>query len=403
MPIFRRGSLFTPAGACRLRRSRAVLLALALVAEPAAAAGPTREPSPPAEVAEIPIGLLVDLSSGRTLYAREAARRFPPASMAKVMTLFVAFEEIAKGHLSAARTFTVPDATARQWSGRGTSLYLRSGQEVDTDALLRGIATASANDASVILAEGVAGDLERWCALMNAQGRRIGMANSHFATPSGWPDGGRTYVTARDLVRLGEALILRHPELYRHYFGQKRMAWQGVTLQSHDPTVGVIDGADGIKTGHTREAGYNFLGSAERGGRRLVMVIGGARSETERAAASRALLEWGFSEWRGRPLFGPGVRIGEARVQGGAARVVPLVADRPVAATVPQDGAESISLRLVYEGPLVAPIARGAQVASLEIRTGSAPPSRLPLFAAEAVAKAGPLDRIVNGLVSLFS
>jgi serine-type D-Ala-D-Ala carboxypeptidase (penicillin-binding protein 5/6) len=386
-----------------LRRSRAFLLALALIAAPATGALPARAPQPPPEVADIAVGLLVDLSSGRTLYDKQAAKRFPPASMAKVMTLFVAFEEMAKGSLSAGRKFTVAEKTARQWNGRGTSLYLRSHQEVDTDTLLRGIATASANDASVVLAEELSGDLDRWCALMNAHARRIGMTASHFATPSGWPDGGATYVTARDMVRLGEALIVRHPELYRRYVGQKRMAWQGVTLQSHDPTVGVVAGADGIKTGHTNDAGYNFLGSAIRDGRRLIVVIGGARSEAQRAAASRALLEWGFSEWRVRPLFDPGQSVGEARVQDGDALLVPLVADRTIAATMPKDAAEPITLRLVYDGPLIAPIAKGAQVAALEIRIGDGPPSRMPLFAAKTIGKAGPLDRIVNGFTRFFS
>jgi serine-type D-Ala-D-Ala carboxypeptidase (penicillin-binding protein 5/6) len=355
-------------------------------------------PAPPPEVADIPFGLLVDLASGRTLYERDAAKRFQPASMAKVMTLFVAFEELAKGNLSAGQKLTVADETARLWNGRGTSLYLRSRQEVDVDTLLRGIATASANDASVVLAEGFAGDLNRWCAMMNAHARRIGMADSHFATPSGWPDGGATYVTARDLARLGETLILKHPQLYRRYLGRKRMEWQGVTLQSHDPTVGVVAGADGIKTGHTKDAGYNFLGSAERDGRRLIMVIGGARSEAQRASASRALLEWGFAAWRTRPLFSAGTPVGNARVQDGDARLLPLVADRPIAATVAKESGGAIALRLVYEGPLVAPIEKGAQVGALEIRTGDGPPSRMPLFAGKAIGRAGPLDRIVNGL-----
>ncbi|HEX8057404.1 MAG TPA: D-alanyl-D-alanine carboxypeptidase family protein [Novosphingobium sp.] len=372
---------------------------MALIAGPVAAG----TPAPPAEMANVPVGLLVDVNSGRTLYAREPDRRFLPASTTKVMTAYVAFEEMAKGRLAATQPFTVRNDTARLWNGRGTSLYLKGGTVIDADTLLHGIATVSANDASVVLAEGYAADVARWCALMNAQAQRLGMTNSHFATPNGWPDQGATYVSARDLVTLGEAMITRHPQLYRRYFGQKRMTWNGVTQESHDPTVGVVRGADGIKTGHTNEAGYNFLGSAERDGRRLIMVVAGAHSEAERAAASRALFEWGFAEWRTRPLFAANKTVTQARVQGGDARQVPLVAQRPVAAVLPKGQAGPITLKVTYEGPLVAPIAKGAKVGELEIGTSGGPPSRVPLFAGATVGKAGPIDRLINGVAGLFS
>lgn len=382
-----------------MRKSLAILLVPALLAAPATAELPT----PPAELAPIPVALLVDVNSGRTLYAREADRRFLPASTTKVMTAFVAFEEIAAQRLARDRQFVVAEPTARQWNGRGTSMYLKGGDRASTDDLLHGIATASANDASIVLAESYAGDVARWCAMMNRTAATLGMTGSHFATPNGWPDQGATYVTARDLVTLGEATITRHPQLYRSYFGQKRMTWNGVELTSHDPTVGVVRGADGIKTGHTNEAGYNFLGSAERDGRRLVMVIAGAKSEADRASASRALLEWGFAEWRDRPLFAAGKPVAKARVQDGDLRAVPLVTNRAIAATLARGETGPISLQVRYRGPLVAPIAKGAQVAELEIRAGGAAPSRLPLFAAVSVDKAGPLDRLVNGVMGLFS
>ncbi|WP_254514660.1 D-alanyl-D-alanine carboxypeptidase family protein [Novosphingobium sp. G106] len=382
-----------------MRPIPAVLSLLALIAGPVTAG----TPAPPVEMANVPVGLLIDVNSGRTLYARAPDRRFLPASTTKVMTAYVAFEEIAKGRLAMTQPFTVKDETARLWNGRGTSLYLTGGTVIDADTLLHGIATVSANDASVVLAESYAADAARWCALMNTQAQQLGMTNSHFATPNGWPDQGATYVTARDLVTLGEALVTRHPQLYRRYFGQKRMTWNGVTQESHDPTVGVVRGADGIKTGHTSEAGYNFLGSAERDGRRLMMVVAGAHSEAERAAASRALLEWGFAEWQARPLFASNKTVAQARVQGGDARQVALVADRVVAAVLPKGETGPITLKVTYDGPLVAPIAKGAKVAELEIHAGEGPPSRLPLFAGAAVGKAGPIDRLINGVAGLFS
>jgi D-alanyl-D-alanine carboxypeptidase (penicillin-binding protein 5/6) len=360
-------------------------------------------PVPPPEVAAIPVSLLVDLGSGQVLEARRPDLSFVPASVTKVMTAYVAFEEIAAGRLPLDREFTVGEATARQWSGLGTSLDLAPGQRISVDTLLHGIATVSANDGAVVLAEGYAGTVPAWAALMNGAAKRLGMASSRFSSPSGYPDGGATYVSARDLTRLAQAMITRYPALYHRYFGQKYMAWNGKILKSHDPTVGVVAGADGIKTGFTREAGYNFLGSARRGDRRLVMVIAGAKSGDERAAASRALLEWGFTAWAARPLFKARSPIASARVQGGDAREVPLVAASPVYAVIPRGTKEPISLRVVYRGPIAAPIAKGTPIAQLEVRVGNMEPGRVPLYAGRSVQVAGPFDRVVNGLVGMIS
>lgn len=360
-------------------------------------------PPPPPEIAAIPVTLLVDAGSHQVLQARRPDLRFVPASMTKVMTAYVAFEEMRRGKLVPSREYTVAPKTAREWSNRGSGLRLTAGTRISADSLIHAITTVSANDGAAVLAQGHAGSLAGWAALMNGEAHKLGMANSHFATPNGWPDNGATYVSARDLVTLGGALIARHPDLYRTYFGQKRMTWNGVTRENHDPTVGVVPGADGIKTGFTREAGFNFLGSAARDGRRLLMVVAGAKTEAHRAAASRALLEWGFSAWRNRPLFAANARIAEARVQDGAARSVTLVSARAIEATVPARGAVNITVRLIYDGPLVAPIAKGAEVAALELRVDDLPPVRLPLLAREAVAQANPFQRLLNGLRGWFA
>lgn len=358
---------------------------------------------PPEEVVEIPVALLVDMGSGQTLFARNPEKQFSPASMTKVMTAYVAFQEMAAGRLTLDRQFTVSEATARQWKGRGTSLYLDAGTTITTDELLRGIMTASANDASVVLAEGYTGNVEAFSFLMNDEARRLGMTNSQFNTPNGWPDGGKTYVSAQDLVKLARAMIVEHPNLYRRYAGKERITWQGRVLRSYDPTVGVVHGADGIKTGYTREAGYNFLGSAQRAGQRLLMVVGGARSSAERAEASRALLEWGFSAWKARPLFAKGTSVGTAQVQGGDVRSVELVAGKGIYATIPADGSEELTLRIIYQGPLKAPFSKGDAVARLLVRVGNDEPTSIPLYARRSVGKADPIDRLINGLMNLFS
>jgi D-alanyl-D-alanine carboxypeptidase (penicillin-binding protein 5/6) len=360
-------------------------------------------PAPPSETDDIPFLLLTSMNSGQTLFARQADARMLPASTAKIMTAFVAFEAMASGKLRPETKVTVSEAAARQWSGQGTTLHLRAGERVSVDALMRGITVVSGNDAAAVLAEGAGGSVPRWLGLMNGAARTLGMTGSRFASPNGLPDGGQTYVTPRDLAKLSGALILRHPDLYQRYFGQPSFVWRGETYLNRDPVTGVVAGADGIKTGHTTEAGYNFAGSAQRQGHRLIMVMGGAQSEAIRAAASRALLEWGFTAFQSRPLFSNGATISAARVQGGDARSVPLVAPHAVIASVPRGADAPIALRVVYNGPLVAPIRKGAEVARLEIRVGDMAPGSVPLYAGRQVREAGLIDRVLNGLAGLFS
>lgn len=381
-----------------MRKSLTALSALLLLAAGARAAAP----APPPEVAPIPVSILVDLGSGQVLHAHQPDLPFVPASVTKVMTAYTAFEQIKRGTLKPEQEYVVSEAVARDWQGKGTSLYLKAGDKVSVDLLLRGITTVSANDGSAVLATGFAGSLPVWAQLMNAEARRLGMSNSHFHTPNGWPDEGATYVSARDLVRLADALTLRHHDLYRRYFGHKYLTWNGGMGRNRDPILGVVPGADGIKTGYTREAGYNFLGSAERDGRRLVMVIAGAGNGPERAAAAKALMEWGFSAWKVQPLFPSRAPVGEAQVQGGAARSVTLISPRSVHASLPPETGRVISLKIIYKGPLVAPIQEGDNVADLEIVTNAGEPSRVPLFAGHSVATAGTFDRLVNGVVAFF-
>ncbi len=376
--------------------------ALLLMLATSGASVPAQVASPlPALIDRVPIVLLVDLSSGQSLYARQADRRFLPASVTKAMSALVAFDLIASGKLHEDHRLKVDEETARQWSGKGTSLFLAAGTEISVAELLMGMTTASANDASVVLAKAALGSTEAWLAQMNLEARRLGMKNSHFATPNGWPDNGASYVSAHDLIKLADALINRHPVLYRRYFGHPAIEWNGRSFANHDPFIGVVPGADGIKTGHTYEAGFNFLGTVERGNRRLAVVTGGAQNEDLRAKASRGLIEWGYSAWSSRILLGEGTRIGAARIQGGDTRTVPLTVARRFTVAVPVGSNPAMKARILYQGPLRAPIAKGAPVAELEIQIAGQPAHSIPLVAAESVGVAGPLDRLINGLAGL--
>jgi D-alanyl-D-alanine carboxypeptidase (penicillin-binding protein 5/6) len=359
-------------------------------------------PLPPPEVDAAPVAMLVDLSSGRTLYAREPAKPFLPASVTKVMTTFVAFDLMAQGKLDPNKLITVGDAAWQEWHAKGSRMFLARGSQLTVDQLLMGITTVSANDGCVVLAEGVAGSVPKWVAMMNADAKKLGMNDSHFGTPNGWMDNGNTYYSARDLVRLGSAIIERYPQYYHRYFGHETLTWNGITQRNHDPTIGVVPGSDGMKTGFTNEAHYTFLGSAQRDGRRLVMVLAAVPTAKERAKAAKALLEWGFDAWDAHQLFPAGATLGDAKVQQGTVDTIGLVTPRAYFATVPKGSSATVEARILYEGPLVAPIAKGEEVAQLELRIGNAAPVRLPLAAAAAVPEGGALDRLRFGLAGLL-
>jgi serine-type D-Ala-D-Ala carboxypeptidase (penicillin-binding protein 5/6) len=334
----------------------------------------------------------------------------PPASMAKMMTTEVAFELIDKGQLSPQKMCTVRPETWQKWHAQGSTMFLSPGEQVSVDNLLKGIVTLSGNDASVVLAECIAGTEQAFTDQMNALAQRIGARNSHFGTANGWPDNGVTYVTARDLATIARKTIEKHPKLYKQYYSLPSFTWgktlgagKDITQENRNPILGHVPGADGLKTGHTDEAGYGFTGSAEENGRRLIEVLAGMASWNERVQESTRLIQWGFGAWQDKPLFAAGAKVGTAKVQLGSSSEVPLMAPRNLAVTVPAgltNGATSMKIR--YDGPLMAPIAKGQEVAQLVITTGDTPPQIVPLVAGEDVGHAGFFTRIWLGLKSLF-
>ena len=359
------------------------------------------------------VAYLIDVSSGATLYAKNADVRMPPASMAKMMTVEVAFELIDKKQLPLNKMCTVRPETWQKWHGpaAGSTMFLSPGEQVSVENLLKGIVTLSGNDASVVLAECIAGTEQAFTDQMNALGKRIGLTNSHFGTANGWPDNGVTYVSARDLATLARYEIEHHYKLYKQFYSLPSFTWgktlgsgQDITQGNRNPILGVVPGADGLKTGHTDEAGYGFTGSAEQNGRRLIEVLAGLPSWNSRVVESKRLIEWGFGAWQAKPLFAAGAKVGTAQVQLGSSGEVPLVAPRNLAVTVPAGLASSgnMQMKIRYDGPLVAPIAKGQEVAQLVITTGDTPPQIVPLVAGEDVGKAGFFGRIWLGLKSLF-
>jgi D-alanyl-D-alanine carboxypeptidase (penicillin-binding protein 5/6) len=381
-----------------LFRVLSTVAAALLTGSPLGAAAPI-VPGVPSEV-DAPIALLIDVSSGQTLYAREADRRFMPASLTKVMTTYLAFDRIGQGKLFPQQITAMRPETFRRWHAVGSTMYLAENRPVTVQELLHGVTTVSANDGAVVLAEAALGSLPAWLAEMNRTARALGMHDSHFGTANGWMDEGRTWTTARDLATLGTAMITRHPELYRHFVGARSMSYNGIAQRNHDPISGVVPGADGIKTGFTNQAGYGFLGSAQRGGRRLVMVVAASPTGRQRNAGAKAFMEWGFQAFDSRILFPVGAQLASARVQNGGLRRVGAVAPRPIRLAVPKGQTPQVALKVRYEGPLQAPIKQGETIAQLAIFLDGRQVSSLPLVADRSVASATQLQRMFNGIAA---
>lgn len=357
----------------------------------------------PAYESSAPIAYMVDLSSGAVLFDKESDKQIPPASMAKMMTIYVVFEKISKGELSLDKKITVKPETWKKWNNQGSTMFLSSGESVSIENLVHGVATLSGNDASVVLAEGVSGSEEAFVAEMNAAAKRLGMSKSRFGTANGWPDEGKTLTTARDLAVLARRTIDDFPELYSKFYGVKEFRWGGVTQPDRNPLLGKIDGADGMKTGHTEEAGYCFTGTAIQNGRRVLMVVAGLDSYNGRITESTKFLKWGFSAWRSQPLFKKGSIITQAPVQLGNYSRLPLIAPKDMAVTFPAEKQGKYKLFVRYNGPIKAPFNKGDKVADLVIKFDDGTEQVSPLMSTLNVKEAGFFGRVWNGMKSLLS
>src|SRR5690242_1193476 len=327
-----------------------------LLASAAPAAAPQFDT--PAKVA-----YLYDVNSGAVLYAKNPDAHMPPASMAKMMTTLVAFELIDKGQLQPSKMCTVRPETWQKWHGpqAGSTMFLSANEQVSVENLLHGIVTLSGNDASVVLAECISGTEQAFTDQMNELAKKLGLTNSHFGTANGWPDNGVTYVTARDLAKIAQATIQHHPKLYKEFYSLPNFTWgktlgsgKDITQENRNPILGHVPGADGLKTGHTDEAGYGFTGSADENGRRLIEVLAGMDSWNQRVQESTRLIEWGFNAWADKPLFKAGSKVGTAKVQMGSSSEVPLVAPSDIAESVPAGLSISdkpTSMKIRYQGP----------------------------------------------------
>ena len=374
---------------------------LATIAYPATAALPTFD-------TPAPVAFMEDAQTGAILFAKDADRRMPPASMAKMMTVYVAFDLIKQGKIRLDQHFTVTPDLWKRWHSQGSTMFLAVGEQPTVADLLHGIITLSGNDACVMLAESIAGTEPAFAGLMNQKAAQLGLTNSHFGTSNGWPDGGVTFVTARDLAKLATATIRDFPDLYKQFYSQTAFPWGktmnggAIAQENRNPLLGVISGADGLKTGHTDEAGYGFTGSAEQNGRRLVMVIAGLDTYNHRAEQSQNFMRWGFGAWNALPVVAKGRKVGEAQVQNGSSSTVGLIAPANLTIDVPAGTTPALQGRIEYQGPLKPGIKAGDHVADLIVSTPDLGEQRVPLVAESDVPPAGFFRRAWLGFWSLF-
>ena len=333
-----------------------------------------------------PFALLMDYESGAVLFEKNADQLMAPASMAKLMTAEIVFHELREGRLKLDDQFEVSENAWRTGGApsHGSAMFLAVHSRVRIEDLLRGLTIKSGNDAAITLAEGIAGTEDNFTQMMNRRAAELGLTRSTFANSWGRSDP-HERVTARELGRLAAHIIADYPDFYR-YFGEREFTWNKVRQLNRNPLLTMDVGADGLKTGELPDSGYGLVGSAVQNGQRLIVVVNGLKTGADRAEEARKLLSWGFRSFDARTLFEAGDIVGQAEVYGGAQGEVALVTEKPVKVFATRGSGERLSAKIIYEGPLAAPVAEGVEVGRLRIWRGQTQVLDAPLKTGGSVA-----------------
>lgn len=335
-----------------------------------------------------PNAILIDAGTNTVLFEKGADDYVTPASTVKLMTAELVFHELAEGRLKLDEEFGVSEHAWRTGGAPagGSAMFLAVNSRARVEDLIRGLVIVSGNDAAITLAEGLAGSEEAFVMRMNKRAAELGLTKSRFGNP--WGQAGPDQkVTAREMAKLAAHIIKTYPEYY-HYFGEKDFTWGKIKQPNRNPLLTMSIGADGLKTGNIdATSGYGIVGSAIQEGRRLIVAVYGARNAKERAEEARKLLQWGFRNFEERELFKSGETIGTAQVYGGTQGSMPLAAAQDVKVLLPRGGQEKLSGKIVYEGPVIAPIEAGKPIGRLEVKRGAAVVLEMPLQAAETVER----------------
>ncbi len=341
--------------------------------------------------------VLMDAASGNVLVNHDGDLRLPPASLTKLMTAYIATLEIDRGQLHENDMVTISE---KAWRMGGSRMFVKVGNQVSVNDLFHGIIIQSGNDASVALAEHIAGDEDAFAALMNGQAGRLGMRNSHFMNATGWPDPNH-YSSALDMAKLARAIIYADPDHYAIY-AQKEFVWNGIKQPNRNLLLWRDDGVDGLKTGHTDEAGYCMVASAKRDGERLIAVVFGTDSEAARAAETGKLLGYGFRFFESKVFYKQGEVLADAPVWKGAARTVKAGLTSDLAVSVAKGELATLTTQLVLKPELIAPLKQGDVIGRVEIRQGDTVLQQADVVAMASVEEGGVFRRIWDSIRLFF-
>ncbi len=359
-----------------------IIAALAMVA---ASAGTALAQSQPPLTTPAEYALIMDYRTGEILYEKNARTPTAPASMSKLMTVAIVFERLKNGSLKLTDEF---DVSEKAWREReGSSMWVRVGDSIPVLDILRGIIVQSGNDACIVVAENISGSEEAFVELMNRKAHEWGLNDSTFGNPHGKPDPNHK-MSMRDLGILSRKIISEYAEYYA-LFAEREFTWEKIRQANRNPILDMVEGADGLKTGHTEESGYGLVGSAVMNGERRIVVVNGLSSERERSTESARLLRLAFNDFNTKTFFEAGDVVGDAEVFKGKQVTVPLIAHEPVKLILHRSLMDGARATIVYEGPVAAPIKENQQIGYLRVEAPSGPAREYALYAGRAVPEAG--------------
>jgi D-alanyl-D-alanine carboxypeptidase (penicillin-binding protein 5/6) len=348
-----------------------------------------------------PTAILIEANSGSVLFEKNADELRAPSSMMKLMTVEVVFNAIRKGEIKLTDEFVISENTWRKGGAPsgGSTMFAAINSRVSVDDLLHGAIIQSGNDSCMALAEGIAGNESAFATKMTARARELGIIRSTFANSNGLPDPGNK-MTVRELAVLARHIILTYPDFYK-LFGEREFTWNKIRQFNRNPLLTAMEGADGLKTGYTKEGGYGLVGSAVQNGTRLIVVVNGLDSADGRATAAKKLLEWGFRNFEARTLFAAQQPIGSAKVFGGDSGSVRVAAADPVKVMVQKNGSDRLIARIVYTGPVHAPIAPGQTIGVIRVWRGKEVAVEAPVHAMDAIGVGSTMRRAMDGAIAL--
>lgn len=352
---------------------------------------------------DAPTAILMEASSGSILFEKNADEMRAPSSMMKLMTVEVIFNAIKEGKIKLNDEFRISENAWRKGGAPsgGSTMFAAINSKVPVDDLLHGAIIQSGNDACIALAEGMSGSEKKFASdVMTRRARELGLTKSTFGNSNGLPDPDNR-MTVRELGKLARHIILDFPEFYK-LFGEKEFTWNKIRQQNRNPLLNsTLSGADGLKTGYTKEGGYGMVGSAVQNGIRLIVVINGLDDPDDRAQEAKKMLEWGFRNFEQRTLFAENQQVGYAKVFGGESRSVKLASREPIKVMVPKAGTEKLIARIVYNGPVRAPVQQGQQIGVVRVWRGQNVAMESPVYAAESIGPGSTMRRAIDGASEL--